>query len=126
MGLLPEGFSVRQDQPITLKDSEPEPDVSIVLGPESDYWDQHPTTAMLLIEVAITTPNLDREKAALYAEAGVQGYWIVLPRERKIEVHRQPQGEGFAEKETVTKGSLACRSVPAVSFELDELFACVR
>src|SRR3954471_23038872 len=101
---LPAEFSVRQDQPITLSDSEPEPDVAIVVGPESDYWEQHPRTAMLVIEVAVTSSDLDRKKASLYAEAGVQEYWIVLPRERKIEVYRQPQGELFVEQRTVTTG----------------------
>src|SRR3954469_4251676 len=47
---LPEGLSVRQDQPLTLRDSEPEPDIAVVLGPATDYWEQHPSTALLLIE----------------------------------------------------------------------------
>jgi Uma2 family endonuclease len=123
---LPEGFAVRGDQPLTLLDSEPEPDVAVVLGRESDYWDRHPETALLVIEVAITTVNLDREKVALYGEAGVREYWIVLPRERKVEVYRQPKGDTFAEKRILTSGLLACESVPAVSFDLDELFARVR
>jgi Uma2 family endonuclease len=31
-----------------------------------------------VVEVAVSKPELDRENAALYAEAGVKEYWIVL------------------------------------------------
>jgi Uma2 family endonuclease len=48
--LVPEGFSVRQDQPLTLRDSEPEPDIAIVRGTVRDFWTQHPSTAALVIE----------------------------------------------------------------------------
>jgi Uma2 family endonuclease len=34
---VPAGFSVRQDQPLTFRDSEPEPDIAIVHGSVRDY-----------------------------------------------------------------------------------------
>src|SRR6266511_2488615 len=45
--LLPEGFVVRREDPLTLADSEPEPDVSVVRGAESDFFAAHPSTAEL-------------------------------------------------------------------------------
>src|SRR4051812_12174477 len=57
---VPKGFSVRQDQPLTLAESEPEPDVAVVRGKASEFWEKHPTTAALIIEVAITSVPLDR------------------------------------------------------------------
>ncbi len=68
---LPEGFVVRREDPLTLVDSEPEPDISVVRGVESDFLEEHPTTAELVIEVAVASPALDRLNATLYAEAGV-------------------------------------------------------
>src|SRR5258706_9605585 len=66
---LPKGFVIRREDPITLADSEPEPDITVVRGDESDFFQKHPTTADLVIEVAVSHPALDRENASLYAEA---------------------------------------------------------
>jgi Uma2 family endonuclease len=77
---------VRREDPLTLKDSEPEPDIAVVRGSESEFFHAHPTTAELVIEVAVSSPVLDREAASLYAEAGVKEYWIVLGTTRQIEV----------------------------------------
>ena len=80
-------FWVRQEQPISLEDSEPEPDISVVLGNASNFAKAHPSSALLLVEVAVTSEQLDREKAEIYAEAGVGEYWLVLANERIVEVH---------------------------------------
>ena len=120
---IPAGHSVRQDQPLTLRDSEPEPDIAIVCGSVRDYWSSHPATAMLVIEIAISTATFDREKAALYAEAGVEEYWIVLPVERRVEVHRRPAAGAYLERSIVEGDiTLTCASVPSVSVRLGELF----
>ena len=50
----------------------------------------HPDTARLVIEISISTESLDREKAPLYAEAGIPEYWIVLPARNAIEQFTQP------------------------------------
>src|SRR2546429_52621 len=66
--VLPNGFVVRREDPITLSDSEPEPDIAVVRGAEADPFEAHPTTAALVIEVAVCNPALDRENTSLYAE----------------------------------------------------------
>src|SRR6266853_3826073 len=98
---VPPGFSVRQDQPLTLRDSEPEPDIAIVRGSVQDFRTSHPATAALIIEIAIRSANLDREKVAIYAEAGVEEYWIVLPDERRIEVYRRPESGAYLDRAVV-------------------------
>src|SRR5207237_411892 len=82
---VPAGFSVWKEEPLTLADSEPEPDISITRGSKRDYRTAHPSTAELVVEVAVTSPALDVENASLYAEAAVKEYWIVLGAERRIE-----------------------------------------
>ena len=86
---------VRKEDPLTLRDSEPEPDVAVVRGTPQHYRVQHPRTADLVIEVAAGTAALDRDKADIYAEAGVLEYWIVIPNERLVEIHRQPSPAGY-------------------------------
>jgi Uma2 family endonuclease len=120
---LPVGFTVRQEQPLTFLDSEPEPDISVTRGGERDFLEAHPTTAELVIEVAVSSPTLDREIASLYAEAGVKEYWIVLGRERKIEVYRRPENGSY--QQTLLVGgneTFECSSLPGVRIQPAEVF----
>jgi Uma2 family endonuclease len=71
-------YYLRVQNPLRLGDSEPVPDVAIVPGKPSDYRTHHPTTALLVIEIADTSLEYDRtEKMSLYAAAGIPEYWIV-------------------------------------------------
>jgi Uma2 family endonuclease len=118
----PAGFWLRKEEPLTLRDSEPEPDISIVEGRRHDYTARHPVTAELVIEIAITSAAEDRALASLYAEAGVGEYWIVLPVERRVEVHRQPKDGAYTERTTIEGDAvLACASIPALRVSLAEL-----
>ena len=122
--LLPRGLVVRQENPITLADSEPEPDIAVVTGAEAQFFLAHPTTAELVVEVAVSSPALDRENASLYAEAGVKEYWIVLAPEQQIEVYRRPEQGRYQEKRVAWSGELIeCMSVPAVRIQVSNLFA---
>jgi Uma2 family endonuclease len=86
---------VRIQGPLALKpDSEPEPDVAVVTGSPDDNWDAHPTTALLVIEVADSSLAFDRTRnARVYARAGIPEYWIINVEERCIEVHRDPAAD---------------------------------
>ena len=122
--LIPAGCIIRKDEPLTFTDSEPEPDISVVRGQESDFTKAHPKTAELVIEVAVSSIALDRENATLYAEAGVKEYWIVLGREGRIEVYRQPKAAVYQEKRSYGPGeTLVCSSLPTVQIQLSELFS---
>src|SRR5438309_1717344 len=90
--LLPDGFHARPDQPLALADSVPEPDFAVVRGMRKEFRQTHPTTAVLVVEVAVSSVALDREMASIYAEAGVAEYWIILAHERAVEVYRKPAG----------------------------------
>ena len=83
-------FQVRKEDPLTLHDSEPEPDISVVLGTPNDFRIHHPSSATLVIEVALNSEAVDRRKAEIYAAAGVPEYWIVLPNSKSIAVYRSP------------------------------------
>ncbi|MDA1276913.1 MAG: Uma2 family endonuclease [Verrucomicrobia bacterium] len=123
-GLLPTGFTVRQEQPLTFKDSEPEPDISITLGSERDFREAHPATAELVVEIAVSSPALDRENASLYAEAGVKEYWIILGNERQVEVYRRPMNGRYLETHLLgTTDCIECASVPGVRIQIAALFS---
>ncbi|HEY2952446.1 MAG TPA: Uma2 family endonuclease [Verrucomicrobiae bacterium] len=124
LALLPNGFSVWKEEPLALADSEPEPDISVVRGAEADFLAAHPTTAELVVEVAVSGAALDRENASLYAEAGVKEYWIVLGSERKVEIYRLPEGGRYQETRLVgLNDTLESSSVPGVTIRVADLFA---
>ena len=115
---------VRREDPLTLADSEPEPDIAVVTGSEADFFKAHPATAELVIEVAVSSPALDRENASLYAEAGVKEYWIVLGAERRVEVHRRPARGSYREKRVFgPEDTIASTSVPSVVIPVGGLLA---
>jgi Uma2 family endonuclease len=87
---LPDGFLVNKEDPLTIGESEPEPDISIIRGSIGDYPDTHPTSAELVIEVAVSSLELDRAKADIYAAAAVPEYIIIDADNRKAIVHRKP------------------------------------
>ena len=121
--VLPAGFVARREDPLTLADSEPEPDVAVVAGNESDFLERHPNTAELVVEVAISSPVLDRANISLYAEAGVKEYWIVLGRERLIEVYRRLEGSKYAEKQVYSvNDKLRCKAAPSIEITVADLF----
>jgi Uma2 family endonuclease len=93
--VLPEGWHVQTQSPVTLATSEPEPDGMVVRGGLRDYRDRHPSPSevALVIEVADATLATDRTfKMALYSQARIAVYWIVNLIDRQIEVYTEPAG----------------------------------
>ena len=93
--LLPAGYYVDAQEPITTDASEPEPDVMIVRGQRRDYRDRHPgpQDIVLVIEVSDTTLQRDRTlKKPIYARGGIPVYWIINLPERHIECYTNPSG----------------------------------
>lgn len=79
-------------------DSRPEPDVFWVKAKR--YLDGHPTAqdTLLAIEVADSSLEADRTaKAQLYAEAGIQEYWVVDVQGECIIMMRQVGAGGHYE-----------------------------
>ncbi len=116
-------FDVRQEQPITCRRSEPEPDLALVAVSPEDYVSGHPRTAELVIEIAVSSAEIDRRKAAIYADAGVREYWIVLPETRQIEVHTNLTQSRYFVQRIFSEGQTAFSEVlPALRVELNGLF----
>ena len=91
-----EGYYVRMHVPLILDpDSEPEPDFAVVRGSVRDFRDAHPTTAILVVELADTSLDYERRKAPVYARHGIPELWIVDVRSGIVEVHREPEGDAY-------------------------------
>ena len=94
------GFDVRSQLPLAIDDeSEPEPDIAVVVGVPRDYRDNHPSTALLIVEVADSSLQFDRtRKLVLYARNGIEDYWILNLDARALEVYRMPQGKDYRDR----------------------------
>jgi hypothetical protein len=92
------GCDVRIQLPLALSEyDEPFPDLAVVSGSPRDYLSQHPTSALLVVEVSEASLKTDREvKGSLYASAGIPEYWILNLRERVLEVYREPAADARA------------------------------
>ncbi len=86
------GCFIQSQFPLVLSlETDPIPDVSVIAGREEDYETAHPTTAMLVVEVADSSRLLDlTTKAELYAKAGIPDYWVVDLDRRRLHVFRDP------------------------------------
>jgi Uma2 family endonuclease len=96
--VLPKNLHLRTQLPLALSDyDEPFPDLAVVSGSPRDYLSQHPTSALLVVEVSEASLKTDREvKGSLYASAGIPEYWILNLRERVLEVYREPAADARA------------------------------
>jgi Uma2 family endonuclease len=99
--------------------SRPEPDLAIV--PRTPR-DRHPTDALLVVEVAVSSQHVDLgRKAQVYAGAGIPEYWVLDVSERELVVHRTPRGERYESVRRLTPGEVAAASAVALSVPVDAL-----
>ena len=116
--------------PIRLADSEPEPDVALLVPRDDDYAASHPEPddILLVIEVADASLDFDRHvKGSIYAENGIVEYWILNVLDHTLEVYRNPQSTGQYANVRVLTGAEATDLVklPGVTFTVAELFPSV-
>ena len=105
--------------------SEPQPDLMLLKPASDDYTSRHPLPedVFLLIEVADTTLDSDREqKLPLYGRAGISEVWIVNLVAKNIEVYREPHFSGYASRRVLHPGETASPlAFPDAGVELTEL-----
>jgi Uma2 family endonuclease len=107
-------------------DSEPEPDLALLA--EEPPSGRHPRTALLVVEVAVSSHEVDRgAKADLYARAGVPTYWLVDVPGRTVEVRTEPGADGYRRCVSYKPGALVPSPAPGVAdLDVAALLAGVR
>lgn len=114
---------VRVQMPIEVApDSEPEPDIALLA--ERPPVMEHPRTALLVIEVAVSSQATDRDtKAMLYARAAVPVYWLIDVPARTVEVYTQPGENGYSRCERFgVDAKLPCALEGVADIDLQALF----
>lgn len=111
---LQEKAVVRSQEPIILRpNSEPEPDLVIAKNRSDNYLSNHPQPVdiVLVAEVSDSTLKYDQEvKLTLYAESGIQHYWIFNLITNCLEIYNEPyqdlQGRfGYSQKQILLPNS---------------------
>ena len=122
---------VNQEAPIDVAPednptNEPQPDIIVLKQELSHFRSANPRSEdlLLVIEIADTSLNFDlTTKAALYARAGIQEYWVLDVCSRRLLVHREPKSGNYtcvaAYSETESVAPLAA---PQKKFRVADAF----
>jgi Uma2 family endonuclease len=105
--ILPAAWHHRNQEPVTLLDSEPEPDSLVVRGDPKDFARRHPGPADVALVIEVADSSLTRDRGAkkrIYARAGIPNYWLIDLTARTLEVYTRPQGEDYAAKAILREG----------------------
>ena len=115
---------IKESHPITLDNSEPEPDIAVVRLPETIYRDHHPYAQDIywLIEVANNTLAKDlKEKSIIYARNGIMEYWVIDLPNKKLWIFTNPQNGKYLDQKTIITGIIKPVSFPKIDIEVDKL-----
>jgi len=106
--------------------NEPQPDLIVLTKPTTAFQrNPQPQDLLLVVEVADTSLSFDRTtKAALYARAGIVDYWVLDTANRRMLVHREPNGGRYQVVVAYTDSeSVAPLSAPGRELRIADLFA---
>lgn len=113
--------ALRVEEPLVVPDgtSLPEPDLAVV---EGDIATAHPHTALLVVEVAVTSRTVDlRVKPDLYAGAAPE-YWVVDIPNRCVHVFTDPADGRYTTKAVARAGDeLRANAVDASPLDVTAL-----
>ena len=123
---LGERAIVRVQNPVNpAPDSEPQPDVALLLPRHDFYSRAHPGPAhiLLVVEVADSSLGYDRGiKRGLYVRAGIQEFWIVDLDGEAVDVHREPVVTGYRDVRRVQRGdTVSPQAFPDVTIRVDDI-----
>ncbi len=117
------GFVYRPRSVLRFAGSEVEPDLMVRQRPRDLHvdWDQVPVPILVVEVLSGSTRRRDRQdKRELYAEAGVDEYWIVDPERRVITV-AHPDGREYTATDTLNWASRGAGT--ALVVQLADVFA---
>ncbi len=125
--LLGNRAKVREAHPITLpNDSEPEPDIAVVMPAPHRYLEHHPYPADIfwLVEYADSKLTKDLQiKQQIYAAAGIQEYWIVNLQVLELIIFRGMGNMGYETEARLVSGNISPLAFPDLNIEVRRLFS---
>jgi Uma2 family endonuclease len=98
MRAVPTNWRVMVEAPVRIPNyNEPEPDVALARGSVQDYEEHHPEPpdVALLVEVADSSLQDDRDLTVVYGGGGVPVFWIVNLVDWQVEIYSDPGPHGY-------------------------------
>ena len=98
MRAVPANWRVMVEAPVRIPNyNEPEPDLALARGSVEDYEENHPEPpdVALIVEVADSSLQEDRDLILVYGAARVPVYWIVNLVDYQVEVYSDPGPLGY-------------------------------
>lgn len=119
---------VRIQNPIRLSnDSEPQPDIAILKRRDDFYATGHPRPSdiFLVIEVADTTIEFDREiKIPTYAQENIPIVWLVDLNAQVVEVFQEPTVQGYQNCQQFQSGQiLTIPNFPEIQIKVEQVLS---
>ena len=131
---------VRESHPITLDNSEPEPDITIVRLPLTIYRTHHPYAEDIYwlievrpraaerrkgtrtFEVSQRTLKKDLEqKVTTYARNGISEYWVIDLKNKKLIIHTQPSKDKYLQIVEYQSGTVTPQAFADIKIAVDKL-----
>ena len=126
-GLLGDRATSRSGKPITLPDdSEPEPDIAVVQKLGREYLQHHPYPENIFWLIEYSNTSLEKDlniKTKIYAEAGIEEYWVVNLKKRQLVIFRDPQESEYASKSTFSDGVVYPLTFPDLAVEVKRIIS---
>jgi Uma2 family endonuclease len=123
--VLGDRAKIREAKPITLpNNSEPEPDIAVVKPLGRIYLEHHPypDDIFWLIEFSQATLSKDLGlKKEVYAEAGIQEYWVVDLNSTRLIAFRDLVNGEYTTELTLISGAIAPLAFPDLLIPIDQL-----
>lgn len=123
--LFDEVALVQEGHPITLSNSEPEPDVTIYKKPESEYRTRHPNSSdiFLVVEVSNSTLSYDlNKKKEIYADEGIQEYWVIDVQQQQLYLFKNLVEGKYCFSQIYTGGEISLEVFPTIKVAVKKLF----
>jgi Uma2 family endonuclease len=111
---------LRVRMPLAVPGGRPEPDLALA----ETTVREHPSTALLVVEVAVSQQREAHAKLPGYAAAAIPEVWIVDVPSRSVDVFTDPAGREYRSRRTYSSRESLDVSVPGIApIALAELFA---
>jgi Uma2 family endonuclease len=123
--LLRDRAKVRDAKPITLPNqSEPAPDIAIAKPLGTVYLECHPYPEDIFWIIEFSHATLSKDlglKKEIYAEAGIQEYWVVNLKSSQLKVFRDLVDGGYTTELTLDKGTISPLAFQDMQIEVQRL-----
>jgi Uma2 family endonuclease len=118
---------IRNGKPITLPNgSEPEPDIAICQPLGREYRSHHPYPENIFWLIEYSNSTLDRDlkiKLGIYAEVGIQEYWVVNIQKNELIVMRSPEAGEYRSQISLQTGVITPLSFPDLELSVERIIS---